>query len=1709
MNARDGIRRQGLTKQAIAGFTLAALALAAGLIATPASARHSSSPASSLATGGPAIRGLVRILAPKNNALVLSNTVPVRVELQRGNTRFSAWLDGTSITRRFRKDGQRFRLARIPTASVAPGRHYIRVVATNRGERRFHHVAFVMGRRTVDFVHRVRVLKSTVPAAGAGTIPLSLGLTNRGLAAAADRRAHKPILQIRVNGRVVSSRLPAGGGRLTTVLSADEGLRPGRNVVTILAYRKDGRYDAEKRVVNVPRNVPLAAANPARATIDGRSVQLSGKASVASARGVRLGYQWRIVKRPERSTARLLAATKATPSLIPDRHGSYVVALTVSERRGGRVKRSTDLTTVVVRPNFPPMGVPLDTMATKNGVRGVQVGNDFYATQSDAGTAHVLVLDRLSLQRQASAALPADGKIDSALSDILSPYVRDLADHLVVLTGPAGCCKESKTLPPQAFSYVFPLKSGTGDIGRLGTSNVGLNLDPDDHPVGHLAGFLQYQGSDPYSFVQTDNLAFDTRSSLSTRIPGPEIVPQGARIYLFASKLGTVLEVPEGSTSKGQTTVANRETGQLSQQWALLDDYPYGPHFLVMNINSGLCLDVTNASKVANAEVAQWPCDYLTPGGNQLWDPVKRPKGVFALKNVGSGMMLTVKDESATAATPVVQAPDSGADGQKWELKEQLVKPQNGVFSLVSQLGTALTLPVAGNQLGSETETGALRQQWLAVSNPHQRAWFQIRNIANGLCVDVAGSSSAKGAAVIQFPCDGTFATKSQLWQHTTIGPDFHAILNVNNGLALSVQGDSKTSGTPVVQAQNDWTEGQRWYFRQQPPAPRGHGVYVIASKLGTVLEPADGSTEKGHPVAARERTDLPSQRWRLFPDPEAPGKFQIIDNASGLCLDVTGASTAPNTQVAQWPCDSGHEQSNQLWTPRRQPDGSYALVNVHSGFPLTVQGNSKTSGTAVVQASDTEADGQRWLFEPIEAGPRDYGVFVLASTLGPAIDLSSGSTVRDKPAVGAAESDQASQQWLFYPAGDEGQKGSFALINLTSGLCLEAPGATDDGQVSQDDCAPNHDHGAQLWTPVARRDASGYGLVNRASGKALTLQGGSTAPQVPIVQSDDVATDAQTWLLRPLARTLTATVGERDYTLPLPLSWGGFAFLGIDAAGRPIADPPLLFAYANTGNHDIDVVEQSTFAQELSAWSKTPGTTVLLQSVGSPRPTTRSWGDIGNAVARLGGNEQVFDQLDGSGDYAFVGCASCSGLPAASFPLMRNPDGDSLTGVLTRNSASSLEPSIAMSLETASPSLHELAYQQPAPWPIPANDGQRAALQWIAKHPQINLTGAACYAPPQPDVRSTYCNKGIQFSDKHTDLLALQPPPNPSSLGFTNEEFTAVKEELLKEFEWVSDVRNLIGELQKPFGTEAAGATVDFVSISHAIEQSLTMDGRTSEVNAGSVGLVVLDVVSVVFAEFPPAEIGFKLLTSGLEIAAEVSEQPDGTPTLGDFPARADQLGSELHDRFKQASETLDFVGELLVTDYTKLQTAARAAEGRDPIRNWQICDRQDCGISGKDMNRGLTIGARQWLWTHMLPAAYDIFEFSPPAGKSVGDIMCVENPSSIPIEYSKPFAGVPASGIYDGIVTGFDSSGARQTAQTRVLARSDKDFSTEDPNVRVPSSIVTDRLFEPARQGGVGLYKTTLFTDPAFSFADWTRGLPHGDDEIGENRCDWQKPR
>lgn len=136
-----------------------------------------------------------------------------------------------------------------------------------------------------------------------------------------------------------------------------------------------------------------------------------------------------------------------------------------------------------------------------------------------------------------------------------------------------------------------------------------------------------------------------------------------------------------------------------------------GGTYRLVNVQSGLCLDVAGGSMAAGGNVQQWTCNDLAP---QNWVVTPAPDSTFALRNQNSGMCLAVAGGSTTAGANVEQDPCDGGAAQSWSLRNVGI----GYYTLV-HTGTGSCLDVAG---GSTTPGGNV-QQWtcndLAPQNWH------------------------------------------------------------------------------------------------------------------------------------------------------------------------------------------------------------------------------------------------------------------------------------------------------------------------------------------------------------------------------------------------------------------------------------------------------------------------------------------------------------------------------------------------------------------------------------------------------------------------------------------------------------------------------------------------------------------------------------------------------------------------------------------------------------------------------------------------------------------------------------------------------------------------------------------------------------------------------------------------------------------------------
>jgi hypothetical protein len=131
---------------------------------------------------------------------------------------------------------------------------------------------------------------------------------------------------------------------------------------------------------------------------------------------------------------------------------------------------------------------------------------------------------------------------------------------------------------------------------------------------------------------------------------------------------------------------------------------------------------------------------------------------------------------------------------------------------------------------------------------------------SNSLCMDVYGNTSASGAAIDQWSCNGQ---SNQQFQFVPGSGGYGELQAQNSGDDVTVTGNATAAGTPDV--------GQ---------------------------EPASTSA---------------SSQW--LPVQQSDGSWEFENSASGLCLDVYGAGSNLGQQLDQWPCKNA-PGTNQDFNP-------------------------------------------------------------------------------------------------------------------------------------------------------------------------------------------------------------------------------------------------------------------------------------------------------------------------------------------------------------------------------------------------------------------------------------------------------------------------------------------------------------------------------------------------------------------------------------------------------------------------------------------------------------------------------------------------------------------------------------------------------------------------------------------------------------------------
>ena len=444
-------------------------------------------------------------------------------------------------------------------------------------------------------------------------------------------------------------------------------------------------------------------------------------------------------------------------------------------------------------------------------------------------------------------------------------------------------------------------------------------------------------------------------------------------------------------------------------------------------------------------------------------------------------------------------------------------------------------------------------------------------------------------------------------------------------------------------------------------------------------------------------------------------------------------------------------------------------------------------------------------------------------------------------------------------------------------------------------------------------------------------------------------------------------TVGDQQYGATLPAGTeAGFHVLVTDPALRPILGTPAFFS-TDTGNPGIDAVQQGALANLLRQANGTTASTVVIQSIGHPRPTTEASLSIGQQIEKLGGSEWMYLSMDGTTGYALIGNPPALGAARNSVPSAETSSkwtatgGDSLQGLLKRRHDGALQATLADAVGGMDFSLQQIAFQPPVPWPESDTSGKRAAGIWIAQQLDIGTQDPGLCAPTRyPDVRAEYCNLSVSTSDLRDQVRALQYPEGQD--GFAQDDFTAVQNQLVTELGMVSTVRRVIGAMQVPFALSGSTTEVDADQVAANLIDSIPAPADSPV----SADLGLSSAVLYAAAEVPVVGEAFGPIAAGLDIASDLTEQSGVPSPDSDIETTKAAAGSAVDARLQATYGALGAYGEILVDDFGKLSAADEAAKNR-----WG----QTASVISGRMSL-LRLGVKQWLYTAITPAAYDLVE-------------------------------------------------------------------------------------------------------------------------------------
>lgn len=174
-----------------------------------------------------------------------------------------------------------------------------------------------------------------------------------------------------------------------------------------------------------------------------------------------------------------------------------------------------------------------------------------------------------------------------------------------------------------------------------------------------------------------------------------------------------------------------------------------------------------------------------------------------------------------------------------------------------------------------------------------------------------------------------------------------------------------------------------------------------------------------------------------VIPDAYAAGAFSstAVNRNGGNCLDLPNGSTVNGTQLIQWSCNSGANQSF-TFTPVAGTTDQYTIGTATAAKCVDISGASTADNATVIQWSCSAGTNQKFRLTPVAVGGTDKTFTLQAVHSGKCIVPAGGSAAGNVGLVQLACSTDASRVWRLagFPGGTAPSPSATAVPSTSPG---------------------------------------------------------------------------------------------------------------------------------------------------------------------------------------------------------------------------------------------------------------------------------------------------------------------------------------------------------------------------------------------------------------------------------------------------------------------------------------------------------------------------------------------------------------------------------------------------------------------------------------------------------------------------------------------------